>query len=222
MGNYENGAFTRRAIVDACKKLFYEKGYHETSYGDICEEAHVNRGTIYYHFPNKELMRLEVQWEFYIDCKHIAERHCPDEQYVPLVAMAILNMQMQHDAHMRQFSLQNCIDYPIFTGKKDPTYFYYSAYEYMWNRFWNIKQISPLSFSTVYGYLQSSIRMLCEYPESYDALELNEHLYRTCLSLWGAPDDLVDRIIATEHSYIAVLPEDVWKIGSLDKSNTET
>ena len=41
MGNYENGALTRQLIINACNRLFYEKGYNETSYADICAMAHV-------------------------------------------------------------------------------------------------------------------------------------------------------------------------------------
>ena len=75
MGSYENGANTRQAIVQACKRLFYEKGFHDTSYGDICRAAHVNRGTVYYHFDSKETMRYEVQWEYTTDNKHVVEKY---------------------------------------------------------------------------------------------------------------------------------------------------
>lgn len=118
MGHYENGAYTRRAIVDACKKLFYEKGYHETSYADICRETHVNRGTIYYHFPTKEQMRLEVQWEFFVDCKHVAEHHCPDERYCGIIAVAIFWLWTQKDEKMCSFARRLYQDYPVYTEKK--------------------------------------------------------------------------------------------------------
>ena len=36
MGAYKNGASTRQVILQSCQKLFYDKGYHETSYDDIC------------------------------------------------------------------------------------------------------------------------------------------------------------------------------------------
>ena len=60
MGYYENGNNTRRVILDACKRLFYEKGYHETSSLDIARESHTNRNAIYYHFKDKETIRYEV------------------------------------------------------------------------------------------------------------------------------------------------------------------
>ena len=64
MARYENGAETREKIIDACQKLFFEKGFTQTTYLDICKEAHVNQGSIYYHFKEKaELFRVVDQRE---------------------------------------------------------------------------------------------------------------------------------------------------------------
>lgn len=64
MARYENGVETREKIIAACRKLFYEKGYAQTTFLDICKEAHVNQGSIYYHFREKaELYRVVEQQE---------------------------------------------------------------------------------------------------------------------------------------------------------------
>ena len=109
MGQYENGIFTRKAVVQACKRLFYEKGYHETSYADICRLAHVNRGTLYYHFPSKEAMCYEVMWEYAVDNKHIVEKYCREPQYHYLLAIYMFWKQMHEDGQMRRLPL------PLFT-----------------------------------------------------------------------------------------------------------
>ena len=58
MRTYENGDETKAQILAACEKLFLEKGYSATTFLDICKEAHVNQGSIYYHFKEKnELFR---------------------------------------------------------------------------------------------------------------------------------------------------------------------
>lgn len=54
MGNYENGIETRNKILDACRKLFYQKGYEKTTFKDICLMAHINQSSIHYHFKAKE------------------------------------------------------------------------------------------------------------------------------------------------------------------------
>lgn len=79
MGKYENGNFTRKTILDISKKLFLEKGFHETSNEDICRAAHVNRSAIRYHFRDKENLRYEVLWQIFMEYRAIASRYCQEE-----------------------------------------------------------------------------------------------------------------------------------------------
>ena len=172
----------------------------------------MNRGTIYYHFPTKESMRLEAQWGYFIDCKRVAEKYCQDERYVSIVAMALYNIKMQRDVKLARFCRQSCVDYPVFTGKKDLTYFYCSAYEYMWSRFWDMEKISPMAFATVYGYIMSCVRLLCEHPNQYEALELFLHCCQASLSIWGAPNSLAQETNA--RIYITALPDEAYTVQS--------
>lgn len=45
---------TRQRIVEAANRLFYHKGYHNTSFTDVVEASGVPRGNIYYYFKSKE------------------------------------------------------------------------------------------------------------------------------------------------------------------------
>jgi len=206
MANYENGANTREAIVQACVALFYEKGFHETSFSDICARAHVNRGTIYYHFPTKDDIRYEVQWEFMIRNKRIAEKYCPDPRYNFILAMCMYWHQVHRDARLRRFLLYCCIDYPIYTGKKDMTHFYYAAYEAMWGQFWDIRKIPELAFASIYGYIMSCVRMLCEAPEKFDPMVLYEHCVEISFRAWGIPAELAQTISQKTAEYFARIP----------------
>jgi len=40
--------------VEAANRLFYHKGYHNTSFTDVVEASGVPRGNIYYYFKSKE------------------------------------------------------------------------------------------------------------------------------------------------------------------------
>lgn len=44
----------RRAILDAAKRVFRDKGYHPTSIHDIIDEARIARGTFYLYFSSKQ------------------------------------------------------------------------------------------------------------------------------------------------------------------------
>ena len=44
----------KRQIIQACIKLFSEKGFVETSIQEIIEEAKISKGTFYNYFPSKK------------------------------------------------------------------------------------------------------------------------------------------------------------------------
>lgn len=57
----ERRAATRRALLDAARSLFAEKGYHETAAEEIVRHAGLTRGALYHHFEDKkDLFRAVV------------------------------------------------------------------------------------------------------------------------------------------------------------------
>lgn len=63
MGKYQNGEDTKQLIIKACRKLFYEKGYNNVTYDDICKEAHVNRALICYHCKTKKEIAQSILFD---------------------------------------------------------------------------------------------------------------------------------------------------------------
>ncbi|WP_366247330.1 TetR/AcrR family transcriptional regulator [Terribacillus aidingensis] len=53
-----NSEDTKQFIVDVATKIFELKGYSSTSMADIKNETNFSKGTIYYHFKNKEELYL--------------------------------------------------------------------------------------------------------------------------------------------------------------------
>lgn len=45
---------TRSYIVEAADRLFYQKGYENTSFSDIASTVKISRGNFYYHFRTKD------------------------------------------------------------------------------------------------------------------------------------------------------------------------
>lgn len=45
---------TRSLIISASDKLFYEKGYENTSFSDISQIVDISRGNLYHHFKTKD------------------------------------------------------------------------------------------------------------------------------------------------------------------------
>jgi AcrR family transcriptional regulator len=57
----ERRAATRRALLDAARSLFAEKGYHGTAAEEIVQRAGLTRGALYHHFEGKkDLFRAVV------------------------------------------------------------------------------------------------------------------------------------------------------------------
>ncbi|HLR66863.1 MAG TPA: TetR/AcrR family transcriptional regulator [Virgibacillus sp.] len=56
-------------IIEKARELFIQKGYNSTSFADIVAHAGISKGSIYYHFNNKETLFLSVleydtnEWE---------------------------------------------------------------------------------------------------------------------------------------------------------------
>jgi TetR/AcrR family acrAB operon transcriptional repressor len=56
----EIGDESRRRILDAAEELFAERGFDRTSFVDIAERSGISRGSIPWHFKNKDGLVLAV------------------------------------------------------------------------------------------------------------------------------------------------------------------
>ncbi|MCB0037253.1 MAG: TetR/AcrR family transcriptional regulator, partial [Anaerolineales bacterium] len=45
---------TRERILDAALNIFSSKGYYDTKLDEVADESGTSKGSIYFHFPNKE------------------------------------------------------------------------------------------------------------------------------------------------------------------------
>lgn len=55
---------TKERILEAALTIFSNKGYHETRLDEIVQAAHVSKGSIYFHFPNKEKLFFALVDQF--------------------------------------------------------------------------------------------------------------------------------------------------------------
>ena len=55
---------TRAAIVDAARRVFYERGVSRTSLDMVAKAAGVTRGAVYWHFANKAELFFAVKQEY--------------------------------------------------------------------------------------------------------------------------------------------------------------
>ena len=58
---------TREKLLEAAEKVFARKGYYEAAVDEIVERSGTSKGSVYFHFPNKESLLLAVM-------DHLGER----------------------------------------------------------------------------------------------------------------------------------------------------
>ena len=68
-------AESRRRLLDAARRLFVERGYHDTRPQDISKEAGVGHGTFYLHFEDKQACFSAFVAEAREELNQEVERH---------------------------------------------------------------------------------------------------------------------------------------------------
>lgn len=56
----EKGEASRQHIVETANRLFYERGYNQTSFSDIADASKIPRGNFYYYFKTKDEILVAV------------------------------------------------------------------------------------------------------------------------------------------------------------------
>ncbi|MFD2421759.1 TetR/AcrR family transcriptional regulator [Amycolatopsis pigmentata] len=80
---YEIGEESRRRILDAAEELFAERGFDRTSFVDVAERSGISRGSIPWHFKNKEGLVMAV-------VERAINRHVPPDRYQTVPPLAEL------------------------------------------------------------------------------------------------------------------------------------
>lgn len=69
----KKGEIRKQAIIDSAERLFYEKGYENTSIQDILDDLHFSKGGFYHHFDSKitllEALCEQKTDEVYLRCE---------------------------------------------------------------------------------------------------------------------------------------------------------
>src|SRR3954470_9625977 len=64
-GRASDSAATRRLIMEAAAGLFGQRGYASASVSDILAGTGMTKGALYWHFPSKEDIALEIVRQMY-------------------------------------------------------------------------------------------------------------------------------------------------------------
>lgn len=211
MGAYKNGVSTRKVILQVCRKLFYDKGYHETSYDDICNAAHVNRGSIYYHFKEKENIRYEVLWGMHKECQDIAAKYCDRQEHVFKIGSYILWGKTLVDEKLRKFELDYYNDYPVYTPNNPVALYYKMCNQNMFSELGELKKIKPLALATVYGNIYGVLRLVDADPDRFSLDEIFENVVISGIMILGLSKEKAEAMKEEWKIYVDKIPEEVFR-----------
>lgn len=93
---YLVGEQTKRKIFRESKKLFYKKGFAETTYDDISTAAKVNRALIPYYFKNKQILGQKVYSKIMEDFTEAFNKTIDVEHYPPDVVHILQTFAYYH------------------------------------------------------------------------------------------------------------------------------
>ncbi len=103
-------ALKRKRIVDAARRLFYEKGYERTTLDDIAERLEVTKQFIYSYYKNKTELLHEISMQCISECLKAQSRILSSKLPIPEklariadeVAQVIINYQAHTIIYLRE------------------------------------------------------------------------------------------------------------------------
>jgi AcrR family transcriptional regulator len=94
-----------QAIKTAALRLFSEKGFYATSTRDICEEAGVSKGTLYWHWKSKEEIAFslvsEMLGRFLTVIEGMRDQDAPVEEKLKRLSVGIAELYYRETPYLR-------------------------------------------------------------------------------------------------------------------------
>ena len=167
---YLAGEQTKRNILRESKKLFYKKGYAETTYSDISAAAKINRALIPYHFKNKQVLATEIYHqivtEFYELMNNILDTSQFDNDFVNILHSVAYYRFLSNNSHFLQFvsELQADENASLFSTEEEKEWIMGLG-----TRFSNLSQQELIILTQMHiGMQKECISLLNTTPKSFD------------------------------------------------------
>ena len=212
MAKLSVGEKKRQHILHVCKKLFYQNGYANTTYEDICKAANIPPGTITYHFDGKRGIGVAIQDEYEPQNKIYIEKMCANQDYSKTLLMAIENFHMWRRTFEDDKLLRFLHD---MSGERVPTTAAYEAVRYFYQCVIDDLKIPQpsdkeldLIISAQIGMSDMLLHAIVLDRERYTYQEYSRFAIRFFLRQLGVPDARSSKIIAEGEAVFETLPID--------------
>ncbi len=96
---------SRERILQASRKLFWQRSYDDVSVDTICKVAGVHKGSFYHFFPSKEALVMEILDVIATDCEEQLLKPSFNARLFPLdkIRLYFQNLQKQGEEAKEEF-----------------------------------------------------------------------------------------------------------------------
>lgn len=207
MRKYENGEETKRLILDTSLMLFLRDGYAKVKIGDICKEAHIDRGTLYYHYSEKDSLRYAVLTDLVDRCVAYAKTKCDDPRLFGLLGAYCFSEWCMSSKEATRFYCDSFKDNPLYIDGTASAEFYDHCNQVMYHMFFQKENIDPMAYGSIYGFLAGMAQIISLDPARYNTAELFRHSMISGIKAWKHSDGQAEALWYGLQQEIERLPD---------------
>lgn len=221
MATYRNGIITKNNILETCKRLFYEKGYKDTTYIDICEDADVSPGAITRFFGSKKIIAIDIYSDLLISIKentksYLLEKH---NEYNLRVASAleqtIFTDLICTNNHYKKFYYDICVDGLLLDSYIDKMDYFFKLHSDEYNLCLDESQLRLLQTTTTSISLGVTRKWIEGFLGDLSSQEYSDYKISIMYSLMGLSNSEIGEILKEVHeiySELSIIPIDFFSI----------
>lgn len=193
MGQYQAGIKTKRNIFYASEKLFYQKGYSDTTITNITDLAKSNRGSFYHHYENKLQLGVLVHSNFASRNTRITSffGNTIDDATGVCLSVKTFWYLFFLDEKIRRFATELANE-NVLQIKEDP--FIFNACQKLSRKKFSPKQMKFISITNIGLSRQLNIDAFT-HSDEYDYNDVSDYYMSTLFRLFDIEQETIERIL---------------------------
>ncbi|MFZ7120513.1 MAG: TetR/AcrR family transcriptional regulator [Eubacteriaceae bacterium] len=201
MTTYKNGIITKNKILETCKSLFYEKGYKDTTYVDICENANVSPGTITYFFGSKKIIAIDIYSDLLMSIKENTKKYLLEKynEYNLRVATSleqiIFTELIYTDEHYKRFYYDICVDGLLLESYIDKMDYFFKLHSDEYHLGFDEMELRLLQTTTTSIALGVTKKWIEGFIGDLSPEEYSNYKIKIMYNLMGVSNDKIDEIL---------------------------